>query len=236
MSYAYFWPFKPEAAAEFEEIEDFESGSEGAGYSTSSGIADGGSGTATETYTVNAAAEGSFGLRTVSPSGTELFNRYISITGGNTGQQYAFFAVRGSVPDAVITIAQIRDASNQLVVIRLDTTGAFILRDDVINRQTSATVIDPVRWTLIGWGFRGSSVVMTVYDENGDVSEAEVTGAYSGSTTPTEMRFGTITSPTGPSPFTLEWDYVGYNTAQYITPPTINVLASSIGYFGVPMA
>ena len=216
-----------------QKIEDFEDGTNGSDYTNSSGLASGGSGTAVATYQTGAAAEGALGLRSVTTTAGDLLNRYIPIDNGSADQCYGHFALRGTLPSSIITIFQMRENANTLVVMRLNTDGTISIRDNNTTRQTSTTAIDPTRWTQVGFGFNGSSVVMKIYDESGAVSESEVTGAYSGSSVPNELRFGTITDP-GNNGFTLEWDYVGYNTGEYIDP--LVIAAASEFYVGIPMS
>lgn len=235
--YFYHWPHKPIVAASFEEIEDFESGSDGTNYTSTSGIADGGTGlgSGTAVYSAAASANGSLGLR-VTSTVDSLLLRNITFGGSpSTTEMWCRAVVKMGIPDNASSMdhLQIRDASGVLVAVLVTDAGEFRILDGATARGTSTYAVNGTDFVQVSFGFEGGQVKLRLYDMAGDLIEAETTGTYSGSTTPETLRFGIISTPVV-TPFVVDFDEVGYNTTQELTP--IAQSLTSVSYFGIPMA
>lgn len=206
-----------------EEVEDFDGGTSGNTYGTTTGLSDGGSGTATSTYNTNSAYEGARGHLVASSSGV-ILQRQLNFD-EPSAMAFGLIAVGlDALPSSTLSIAQLRDASlNTFVVLRIDTAGNIILRDNATNRATAAaplTAGGPKR--LIGFGCRNGRVMMRLYNNNGTTVEDESTlfGNYTsgGIELPliTEMVWGAITTPG--SAVNWDFDLVGWSKDDWVNP------------------
>ena len=203
-----------------QEIEYFEGGTDPSDYTTSSGIADGGSGTGTAVRTSEARVTGSKGGRFTFTTGN-LISREIQLMGSPSDTVcWSRMVVKAPVPSAAYTISQIRDSSTALVVLRINANGTISIRDNATTRGTTTYAVNGTDFIQISWGFSGGLVRLRIYDMQGNLIESEKSGTYSGTTTPAWLYFGVQTTPTT-SPYVVDIDEVGYNTAKEITPLVI---------------
>ena len=220
-----------QATQAWQEIENFaDGGSDGATFSASSGLSDGGGVGGSTTITYAAAASqwpgGTLGVSFATSAGTGF--RLINFIPGLIPDVYVSFIVK--IPDtsglAVGSniIATVRSGStNRARLAFVGNTGTTLRMNNNLTATgtASSTIILPGVSYLIDWWISSTYGVQgwRLYDLAGNLLEERLDGAYNQGTFDT-LSYGIINAPTGSA--TYLYDRVGYNTRTWLGPVNAN--------------